>query len=143
MWTFNTALVLLASCLLGSLLDTVRSLVITPTTGLLPTQLAARHGRGYRAPFCNPPAHYLHPYLHPTCTATQPACNPMHPSLQPHGPQVEAVARNGGCELLRLLGRALPSQSSFFINFLLQARACYLVITPPSQSSFFINFLLQ
>ena len=32
MWTFNTSLVLLASCLLGSLLDTVRYLVITPTT---------------------------------------------------------------------------------------------------------------
>ena len=80
-------------------------------------------------------ARHSETYLHPTCDPTQPACNTMH--------QVEAVARNGGCELLRLLGRALPSQSSFFINFLLQARARYLVITLPSQSSFFINFLLQ
>ena len=74
--------------------------------------------------------------MHPTCT-------PVYPSLQPHAPQVEAVARNGGCELLRLLGRALPSQSSFFINFLLQAGARYLVTTLLSQSSFFINFLVQ
>ena len=65
-----------------------------PSSSLLPP----------RHPACNP--------MHPACIPTHPACNPTH--------QVEAVARNGGCELLRLLGRALPAQSSFFINFLLQ-----------------------
>ena len=131
MWTFNTALVLLASCLLGSLLDTVRYLVITPTTGLMParlsTQAIARQPVTLRT--------------QPATLRTQPATICTRPATS--CTQVEAVARNGGCELLRLLGRALPSQSSFFINFLLQARARYLVITLPSQSSCFTNFLVQ
>ena len=63
--------------------------------------------------------HRYAPGLHPIAPST---CTPFYPSLQHHACyQVEAVARNGGWELLRLLGRALPSQSSFFINFLLQA----------------------